>query len=134
MMILLIGLPLASERAWIALQALPALLVAIVPTRLLGAINPSLSGRPARQRSNCMVLCRLYPRVVLSSGGSHRQKFGYSWRNSCVSRNASAGQVLFDCLEGGETLEGFLVGFPTISRESAVAALEEAKQLLFARP
>jgi len=56
MMILLIGLPLASERA---LQALPALLVAIVPTRLLGAIIPSLSDWPARQRSNCMVLCRL---------------------------------------------------------------------------
>jgi hypothetical protein len=42
MMILLIGLPLASERAWIALQALPALLVAIVPTRLLGAIIPTV--------------------------------------------------------------------------------------------
>lgn len=43
-------------------------------------------------------------------------------------------QVLFDYLEGGETLEEFLEGFPTVSRESAVAALEEAKQLLLARP
>ena len=43
-------------------------------------------------------------------------------------------QVLFDYLEGGETLEDFLEGFPTVSRESAVAALEEAKQLLLARP
>jgi uncharacterized protein (DUF433 family) len=42
-------------------------------------------------------------------------------------------QVLFDYLEGGETLEDFLEGFPTVSRESAVAALEEAKQLLLAR-
>jgi uncharacterized protein (DUF433 family) len=42
-------------------------------------------------------------------------------------------RVLFDYLEGGETLEDFLVGFPTVSRESAVAALEEAKQLLLAR-
>ena len=33
---------------------------------------------------------RLYPRVVQSCGGSHRQKSRYSWRNSCVSRNASA--------------------------------------------
>jgi len=32
-------------------------------------------------------------------------------------------QVLFDYLEGGETLEDFLEGFPTVSRESAVAAL-----------
>jgi len=39
-------------------------------------------------------------------------------------------QALFDYLEGGETLEDFLVGFPTVSREAAVAALEEAKELL----
>jgi uncharacterized protein (DUF433 family) len=43
-------------------------------------------------------------------------------------------QTLFDYLEGGETLEDFLEGFPTVSRELAVAALEEAKQLLLARP
>ena len=34
----------------------------------------------------------------------------------------------------GETLEDFLEGFPTVSRDSAVAALEEAKHLLLARP
>jgi uncharacterized protein (DUF433 family) len=34
-------------------------------------------------------------------------------------------QTLFDYLKGGETLEEFLTGFPTVSRESAVAALEE---------
>ena len=43
-------------------------------------------------------------------------------------------QTLFDCLEGGDTLEDFLKGFLTVSREAAVAALEEAKDLLFARP
>ena len=42
-------------------------------------------------------------------------------------------QTLFDYLEGGETLEDFLQGFPTVTRESAVAALEEAKGLLLAR-
>jgi uncharacterized protein (DUF433 family) len=42
-------------------------------------------------------------------------------------------QALFDYLEGGETLEDFLEGFPTVSREFAVAALEEAKHLLLAR-
>ena len=42
-------------------------------------------------------------------------------------------QTLFDYLEGGETLEDFLQGFPTVTRESAVAALEEAKHLLLAR-
>jgi uncharacterized protein (DUF433 family) len=42
-------------------------------------------------------------------------------------------QALFDYLEGGETLEEFLQGFPTVSREAAVAALDEAKHLLLAR-
>jgi len=43
-------------------------------------------------------------------------------------------QALFDYLEGGETLEEFLEGFPTVPREAAVAVLEEAKHLLLARP
>jgi len=43
-------------------------------------------------------------------------------------------QALFDYLEGGDTLEDFLQGFPTVSREAAVTALEEAKELLLARP
>ena len=43
-------------------------------------------------------------------------------------------QVLFDYLEGGETLEDFLEGFPTVSREAAIATLEEAKELPLARP
>lgn len=43
-------------------------------------------------------------------------------------------QTLFDYLEGGETLQDFLEGFPTVSCEFALAALEEAKQLLLARP
>jgi uncharacterized protein (DUF433 family) len=42
-------------------------------------------------------------------------------------------QTLFDYLEGGETLESFLEGFPTVSRELALQALEEAKDLLLAR-
>ena len=42
-------------------------------------------------------------------------------------------QALFDYLEGGETLEDFLEGFPTVSREAAIGALEEAKELLLTR-
>ena len=42
-------------------------------------------------------------------------------------------QALFDYLEGGETLETFLAGFPTVSRSAALAALEEAKELLLSR-
>ena len=36
-------------------------------------------------------------------------------------------QTLFDYLEGGETLEDFLTGFPTVTR---ALALEEARVLL----
>lgn len=39
-------------------------------------------------------------------------------------------QTLFDYLEGNETLEDFLTGFPTVPRSLALDALEEAKQLL----
>lgn len=39
-------------------------------------------------------------------------------------------QTLFEYLEGGDTLEDFLEGFPTVPRALAVEALEEARQLL----
>jgi uncharacterized protein (DUF433 family) len=42
-------------------------------------------------------------------------------------------QLLFDSLERGHTLEQFLEGYPTVSREMAIAALQEAQQLLSAR-
>ena len=42
-------------------------------------------------------------------------------------------QTLFDYLEGGDTLEDFLEGFPTVTRAVALEALEEARQLLLAR-
>jgi uncharacterized protein (DUF433 family) len=41
-------------------------------------------------------------------------------------------QILFDCLEGGDTVEDFLDGFPTVPRALVLEALEEAKQLLLA--
>jgi len=41
-------------------------------------------------------------------------------------------QALLDYLEEGQTLNDFLVDFPTVSREAAIAALEQAKSLLVA--
>ena len=41
-------------------------------------------------------------------------------------------QTLFDYLEAGDPLDEFLEGFPTVSRELAIEALEEAKRLLLA--
>jgi len=42
-------------------------------------------------------------------------------------------QLLFDSLERGYTLEEFLQGYPTVSREMAIAALQEARELLSAK-
>jgi uncharacterized protein (DUF433 family) len=37
-------------------------------------------------------------------------------------------QTLFHYLEGGDTLEDFLEGFPTVSRDQVLQVLEEAKK------
>lgn len=42
-------------------------------------------------------------------------------------------QTLLDYLEAGDPLSEFLEDFPTVSREQAVAALEQAKEALLAR-
>jgi uncharacterized protein (DUF433 family) len=39
-------------------------------------------------------------------------------------------QTLLDYLEGGETIDSFLEGFPGVSRAQAVAFLELAKEAL----
>jgi uncharacterized protein (DUF433 family) len=38
-------------------------------------------------------------------------------------------QALLDHLEGGETLDDFLDGFPTVTRQQAIAFLEHAARL-----
>jgi uncharacterized protein (DUF433 family) len=42
-------------------------------------------------------------------------------------------QILLDYFEGGETLDEFLDQYPGVSRETAIAGLEEAKAALFTR-
>ena len=42
-------------------------------------------------------------------------------------------QTLLDYLEAGQPLAEFLDDFPTVTREQAVAALEQAKEALLAR-
>ena len=39
-------------------------------------------------------------------------------------------QTLIDYLEGGESIDDFLKGFPTVTREQVIAVLEEAKEKL----
>ena len=40
-------------------------------------------------------------------------------------------QTLMDYLEGGDSLDDFLMDFPSVSRAHAVAVLEAAKSALF---
>jgi len=42
-------------------------------------------------------------------------------------------QALLDYLEHGKTLDDFLDDFPTVTRNDAIAGLEEAKALVVAR-
>lgn len=42
-------------------------------------------------------------------------------------------QTLLDYLEGGDTLDEFLEQYSGVTREQAIAALEEAKALVLAR-
>ena len=39
-------------------------------------------------------------------------------------------KTLFEYLEEGESLDTFLKGFPTVSREQALAVLEESRKLI----
>ena len=42
-------------------------------------------------------------------------------------------QNLIDYLEGGDSIEDFLEGFPTVSREQVIAFIEEAKDRVLAQ-
>jgi uncharacterized protein (DUF433 family) len=42
-------------------------------------------------------------------------------------------KTMFEYLENGESLDDFLEGFPTVSRELAVQVLEESRELRLAR-
>ena len=39
-------------------------------------------------------------------------------------------ETLFEYLEEGESIDAFLEGFPTVSREQAIAVLEESRKLV----
>ena len=42
-------------------------------------------------------------------------------------------QTLIEYLEGGETIDDFLQGFPTVTRDQVIAFLEEAKTRMLAK-
>jgi uncharacterized protein (DUF433 family) len=48
----------------------------------------------------------------------------------CFAGTRVPARTLIDYLEGGDSLDDFLEDFPTVSREQAIALLEEASKLL----
>ena len=52
----------------------------------------------------------------------------------CFAGTRVPARTLIDYLEGGDTLDEFLEDFPTVSREKAVALLEEASERLSLAP
>jgi len=46
----------------------------------------------------------------------------------CFAGTRVPARTLLDYIEDGETLERFLEGFPSVSREQAIAFLEEANE------
>jgi uncharacterized protein (DUF433 family) len=46
----------------------------------------------------------------------------------CFAGTRVPASTLIDCIEKGRTLDYFLEGFPSVSREQAVAYLEEARE------
>lgn len=50
----------------------------------------------------------------------------------CFAGTRVPARTLIDYLEGGDSLDDFLADFPTVSREQAIALLEEASELLLA--
>jgi uncharacterized protein (DUF433 family) len=51
----------------------------------------------------------------------------------CLAGTRVPFQTLLDYLEGGDSLETFIVDFPSVSRELAVAALQQAGDLALAQ-
>jgi len=50
----------------------------------------------------------------------------------CFAGTRVPAKTLIDYLEGGDTIDQFLDGFPTVSREQVLAFLEEAKERMLA--
>jgi uncharacterized protein (DUF433 family) len=65
-------------------------------------------------------------------------RFGIIWINPdrmsgapCFFGTRVPVQTLFDYIEGGDSIDEFLAGFPGVTREQAIAVLELARMKLF---
>ena len=51
----------------------------------------------------------------------------------CFAGTRVPARTLFDYLEGGDPLDDFLEDFPTVSREQAIACLEESAEVVLGK-
>jgi uncharacterized protein (DUF433 family) len=56
-----------------------------------------------------------------------------AWGATVITGTRVPVETLFEYLERGKTLDEFLAQFPTVSRETAVAILESAKEEMLTR-
>jgi uncharacterized protein (DUF433 family) len=98
------------------------------------------------RRGESVFECGWEPRGELAGAILSLRETGVDLRDSVMVRNAKilGGtpvfrgtrvplELLFESLERGHTIEEFVAGYPTVSREMVIAAVEEAQQLLSAK-
>lgn len=86
--------------------------------------------------------CKTVPPDALDGDliGPCDRRFGTIWINPdrmsgapCFYGTRVPVKTLFDYIEGGDTIDDFLDGFPGVTREQAIAALELAREGLLTR-
>jgi uncharacterized protein (DUF433 family) len=99
-------------------------------------VDPEGSGTAGR---HCGVAIRHCVTTVVDNLGHNEVMESVVVRNSAIMSGAPTFRgtrvlvrTLFEYLEAGHSLERFLDGFPTVTREQALRALEEARESLLA--
>lgn len=62
------------------------------------------------------------------------QSPGRAWGATVFAGTRVPVEILFEYLESGDTLDDFLEQYPTVSRQQAVAVLDQAKENAKRRP
>ena len=85
--------------------------------------------------ANCGVVIRANVGLLISMNANSVVKIDPEIMSGtpCFAGTRVPARTLIDYLEGGDSLDDFLEDFPTVSREQAVALLEEASELLIPR-
>jgi uncharacterized protein (DUF433 family) len=96
--------------------------------------HPNSEPAPYPHPGNCRIVIRPKAGLIVGMKTSSVVKIDPEIMGAtpCFAGTRVPARTLIDYLEGGDTLGDFLEDFPTVSRDQAVALLEEASELLFA--